>query len=103
MIGEDIDFTALIDVISSNFYQIDKNKLKSLSKPILYKIISNEHLKIESEDSLFEFINEILEGFDDENNDEKLTIFDFYEQIEFVGLSEEKFKEFVVRFDPTKN
>ncbi|KAK8835519.1 hypothetical protein M9Y10_044361 [Tritrichomonas musculus] len=104
-IGQDIDFTALIDVISSNFYQIDKNKLKSLSKPLLHKIISNKHLKIESEDSLFEFIDEIFEGTNEESqksDKNELTIYDFYELIEFVGLSDEKFREFVTRFDPTQ-
>lgn len=111
IIEEDIDFSSLIDIIASHFYQIDKNQIKSLPKSLLLKILSNTHLKIEDEDTLFEIIKEIFEERENENEnknkeedeeEEELTIFDFYEQINFSGLSDEKFKEFLEIFDPTK-
>lgn len=106
---QNIDFSFLIDTISSNFYQIDQNKLKKLSTPILHAIISNEHLKIDNEDSLYEFIKEIFnekekekEKESESENESELTIYDFYEGIEFVCLSDAKFKDFIESFDATR-
>lgn len=100
---QNIDFSLLIDTISSNFYQIDQNKLKKLSTPILHAIISNEHLKIDNEDSLYEFIKEIFNEKEKEKESEsELTIYDFYEGIEFVCLSDDKFKDFIESFDATR-
>ena len=68
------------------------------SKSILYSIISDPCLKIDSEDSLFDFIKLI---FQDDMSDEKdgLDIISFYEQIEFTLLSESKLCEFFDDFD----
>lgn len=94
------DIQNIIDFISSHFYSIDQNKLIQIPKRILYSIISNEHLQIESEDSLFEFINKIFN--DDNNDDTDLDIINFYEKLEFTQLSKEKFKEFISSFKPSE-
>ena len=79
---KDFDLSPFIDKTLSNFYSIDENKLKKLSKPILLSIISNEHLKIKIEDCLFDFIQSIL------NNNDDIYDIDFYEQICISFLSE---------------
>ena len=57
MFFEDQQF---FECISGQFHSIDKSKLLNLPKRILYSIICNEHLKVESEDSLFDFINKFF-------------------------------------------
>ncbi|KAK8841776.1 hypothetical protein M9Y10_026725 [Tritrichomonas musculus] len=86
----------IIDAISKNFYLIDENKLKELSKPILLSIISNEHLKIKDEDWLFDFIQSI------HNDDNDVCDIDFYEQICVPYLSEDKFKQLLLHINPSE-
>lgn len=87
------DYSTLIDQISSQFYSIDQTKLKHLPRSTLLRIISSDKLKLESEDSLYDFIESIFEDKSD------MTIYDFYESIELNALSESKFREFVSKFD----
>lgn len=87
----------IVENISSNFCSIDQNKLLQLPKSALYSILSNDHLKIQNEDSLYDFIREIFPN-DTEHSDE-LDIASFYELIEFANLSEKKFSEFLNDFD----
>lgn len=94
----DFDISSFIIPISKKFNSIDHKKLHKLSKPLLLKIISNENLKIEDEDSLFDFIKDIFE----QTNNESLTIIDFFEFIDFRNLSEEKFKEAIQCIDPNQ-
>ena len=82
----------IIDFISSHFYSLDKNKIKKLPKTVIYSIISNQKLKLESEDSLLDFIQELFEDDDKE-------IIDFYEQIELSQLSENKLIQFAESFN----
>lgn len=49
----------IINYISSHFHSIDKAKLLSLPVDILEKIILNENLKLQNEDQLVDFIDEI--------------------------------------------
>lgn len=83
--------TTLLDFISSNFYLIDQKKLRELSFSVLFLIIQNKKLKIESEDSLFNFIKELF----NDKKDNNFTIIDFLEMIEVKKLSNEKFSEFI--------
>lgn len=73
--------------------------MKTLSHSTIHSIISSSKLKLESEDSLLDFIDEI---FSSSNNDgsESESIYDLYEVIEFNGLSESKFQEIIERIDP---
>ncbi|KAK8845251.1 hypothetical protein M9Y10_021444 [Tritrichomonas musculus] len=87
----------IIENISSNFCSIDQNKLLRLPKSVLYSILSNDHLKIQNEDSLFDFIKEIF--LNDAEYSDELNIASFYELIEFANLSEKKFSEFLNDFD----
>lgn len=84
---------SLLRQISQNFYLIDQNKLVSLPKSILHTIISNEKLKLNSEDSLFEFINKIFE------NDNPNDAIPFYELIQIPNLTDECFKQFLLKID----
>ena len=95
------DYSTIIDFIASHFYLIDINKFAKLSKSIFYSIVANKHLKIESEDSLFDaiqlfFMNQKKET---QKNDECIDIISFYEEINFSLLSEVKFHSFLNEFD----
>ena len=91
------NYNNIIDFVSSHFYSIDKMKLKNLPKTIIYSIISNQNLKIKSEDSLFDFINELFEN--DEEKD--FDIISFYEEIEFKNLSQKKLDYFTDLLNPS--
>ena len=84
-----------IEFLSSNFFSIEKSKLICLPKPILYSIITSDKLKLENEDSLYEFIKEIFA----ENEDESFNEIMFYEEIEFTALSENEFNDFIENFN----
>lgn len=88
------NYSNIIDYISSHFYLIDHKKLKELPLEIIHSIIFNSNLRLESEESLFDFINELFE--DDHDSTELVS---FYETIEFSNLSECKFDEFYDSFD----
>ena len=91
------NYSDTIDKIANYFYAADSKELKQLQKPVLYSIICNSNLQITSEDSLFDFINEIFTN-EGENDD----IISFYEQIEFCNLSDENFHEFIENLDPSQ-
>lgn len=57
-----IEIEPIYDSLSNQFHEINKEKLFSLPMKQLYRIISNKHLKIENEDWLFEFIEELFEN-----------------------------------------
>lgn len=88
------NYQSLFDSVSSHFYSIDQTKLLQMPIHVLYSIISNKHLKLSSEDSLYDFINKIYENneFDDENHIKK---YEFYEFVDFSLLSERKFIDFI--------
>lgn len=86
--------------ISSNFYKVDKNRLKRLPREILPSIIKNEQLKLENEDSLIKFINELRK--EEEESIQSNSYVEFYEEIHFSCLLEDKLKEFTYRFDINK-
>lgn len=89
------DYSKAIDFISSHFYSIEEERLKKLPKTVLYSIISNSNLKIKSEDWLFDFINQIFK----EDASGSISITEFYEQLNFLTLSEAKFEEFLQKFE----
>lgn len=82
----------MIDVISSHF-QTNETKFLNLSKSTIYSIISNEHFKAKNADSLFEFINQILEEDEEENC--YYTKMNFYEFVDINSLNETNKKEFI--------
>lgn len=110
--------THIIEYIASHFYSIDENKLLQLPRSILYSIITNKHLKLRNEDSLFNFIQKIFakdnfeydydydeeedDRFDDSDDTDKINILSFYETIDFSSLSEKVFQEFVENFKSSK-
>lgn len=91
------DYKKTIESISGRLYSIDEEKLKKLPKPILYSILSSPHLRIKSEDWLFDFIQQIFN--ENESDSEIFNITSFYEQIDFLALSEAKFEEFLENFE----
>ena len=95
------NYKSVIDYIASHFSSIDENKIISLPQNLIYSIISNENLVIDSEDSLLEFIEKIFnqQEEDDEDDDE---IISFYEEIRFNELSENKFNEFIEKLSASK-
>ena len=83
----------IIEFLASHFYSIEKSKIISLPKSILYSIITNEKLKLENEDSLYSFIHQI---FSNNNNDENnVNIVQFYELVDFSSLSQKNFADFL--------
>lgn len=102
-LSKDFNYSSIIDKISSHFYSIDSFKLLKLPKSILYSIISNKNLKIKSEDSLLDFINRIFSNNTNEDNEnDEYSISSFYELIEFYGLTENKFIEFIQNLNVTE-
>ena len=93
------NYSDIVKFISKHFYLIDKEKLFQLPKRVLYSIISNESLTIESEDSLFDFINQLFNNQEKEENPE-IDFITFLEQIYFENLSEEKLSSFLDNFNP---
>ena len=93
--------TTGIDIIAQNFFTYDQSNLLKLPKTTLYSIISNPNLKIENEDSLFDFICKIFEN-DLDTNDESPKITSFLEEIYIVNLSKEKFHTFLELVEPNE-
>lgn len=82
--------TKEIDFISENMYRLtkeDKEHILTLDRDIISRIIFNDHLQIESEDSLIEMINSIYKK-DRENSS-------LYASVLFNNVSAEKMKEFL--------
>lgn len=93
----------VIDSLSSKFSEIETSKLFSLPKRILHSVISNEHLKIESEDALVDFIHNVFsEKKEEEENEDEMTLISFYEEVEMGSLSDEKFREVLLKIDASK-
>ena len=90
----------IINFVASHFYSIDKSRIIHLPKEVLLSIISNENIKIDNEDSLFEFIKQIFN--EEDINESDISILTFYEQLDFRSLSEEKFREFIQIFNPSE-
>ena len=85
-------YSNIIEYLSSNFYSINKETLLALPKQILYLIISNNKLKLESEDQLYDFIHKIFNQDSDSSTNENerfdnIDIVSFYEKIIFIALS----------------
>lgn len=76
--------------------EVDKNRLKFLPIEIVQSILSNEHLKVEDEDSVFEFIEEVKEAHEKE---EELKMNEFYEEVEVEFLSKDKLREFLSKIE----
>ena len=88
--------TDILRQISSHFYDIDKDELKTLGVGTVYSIISSDFLVVESEDSLFEFIEEIINDNKEMSEEDKIS---FYEELEIRSLSENKFNEVIDGID----
>ena len=50
------NYNNIIDFLSKSFDLIDKQKIFSLHKSVIFSILSNQNLHIESEDFLLDFI-----------------------------------------------
>lgn len=99
-----------INFISQNFHKFDDEELFQLPLPIIDLIISNSYLVVSSEDSLLEFIFHLLHFEQEKNVNEDVNsdkckydrirfINSFFEHVEFIHVSEEKFSEFISEFD----
>lgn len=93
-IDVDIDITELINGISSRIEKIDRNVLKKLPTQFFYRIITNDNLQVQSEDTVYDLINYFFEG---EKENQSLT--SFLEQIKMKKLSDKKFKELVLNLN----
>lgn len=86
----------LYDYVARNFYLLDKEDFLKLKRRIQYLIISNPNLQVENEDFLLDIVLNIINSNCD---DEEIDDISFLEQIEFIGLSEKMFYNFIRRFD----
>lgn len=83
-----------IEFISMHFYQLfetQKESLKTLTEDTLERIISHPHLKIQSEDDLLHFINELYLTSKKFSN--------FYSYVLFANVGQEAIDEFVNIYD----
>lgn len=94
-----LEYSNTIKYIASHLYSIDASKIIKLPKPVFYSIVKNDSLKVKSEDSLFELIDEYFSNNQNEDEETSLNEIDFYEHLKFEFLSENKFKEFIDKFD----
>lgn len=83
-------YSSIVQFIAGKFETINKQELKKVSKSILYSILTSDKLKIENEDELKDFIDDIFSNSDDENNED---IIYFYETLDFTKLSLQKISE----------
>ncbi|KAK8837030.1 hypothetical protein M9Y10_037075 [Tritrichomonas musculus] len=90
------DNDQIVKFISSHFFSIDPEKLYRLPLPILHAILSNNELKLRSEDSLFEFIEKVFESKEKYDISEKVV---FYELVDFCSLSEQKFNDAIEKIE----
>lgn len=101
----DFNFSEVTDFLANNFYALNQDMLLQLPKTILYMIISNSHLKLDSEDSLLDFVLRVFQKESDEEEKanvgkaDDLSIIEFYEKIDFAGLTENRLLEFLDDFD----
>lgn len=84
------DHDKIIPLMSNNFNLIDQSKLINLPSEFVLKIISDENLKIESEDFLFDFIIKIIKYKKEQQKDEIVDDNQFFEQIKASNLSKKK-------------
>lgn len=89
----------IIEFLSKSFFSIEKEKLLKLPKSALYSIISNPNLRIESEDSLVDFIYDIFETDEDDEN-ESFSMISFLELVHIESLSENKMIEIIEMIEP---
>lgn len=81
----------IIDFVSNNFENLDKEKLKKMSPEVIEMIISNENLKLSEENSLFQFV---LDLYDEDHSNSRL-----FEYVLFNNVSEELIQIFIQKFD----
>lgn len=85
-----LNFNKMIQYASSNFDQISKKDMETLDDYIIEEIISNDSLKIDSEDSLFQFIIDLYE-----KDQTKSYLFEY---IYFNNISQISFEKFIEKF-----
>ncbi|KAK8871588.1 hypothetical protein M9Y10_007322 [Tritrichomonas musculus] len=88
---QNIFYHKMIEVIASNFEEIDKEKLKKFSIEILEDIFRSDKLFLNDENSLFQFIFELYE------QDHSYAV--LFEYVAFCNISDEMFDTFVDKFD----
>lgn len=81
----------LIDFISENFENVNKDRLKLLKLEFLEEIIENEKLRINDEDSLMNFILSLYE-------DDRSYSF-LFESVLFFNISKDTLEKFINEFD----
>lgn len=79
--------SSIIDYFSLNFSKIDRKKLLNLPETVIYSIIDNEKLKIDDQDSFYDFLFEFISNSKDEEENEKCSLF---EKVDFTNLSPQK-------------
>ena len=87
-----IDCKDELDFLASHFHEAELDVLKRFSYSNLERVLTNPHLKLESEDQLYDMVS-LLAG----ENDDYLGLLRY---IEFAFLSESKLTEFLDKIFP---
>lgn len=95
-------YSKIIEYIADKFESMDKQKLKQLSKPILYSILTSDKLKIENEDALKDFIDDVFDFSSSSLNEENVDIVYFYEILDFSKLSLNKLSDVLDKIEIDK-
>lgn len=85
------EFDEIISFAAQNFFQIDQKEIEKMSPEVIELIISDEKLKVKSEDSLLEFLLDIYE------KDETCAY--LFGKVAFANVTENVLESFVQRFD----
>ena len=98
------DISEVFDEMAKKFDLIDKKCLKNLPKSVIYTVISNKNLVVESEDSLFDFVMDVFESDESEKCEEndEYNLMLFLEKIELGNLTEKKCAKYIQQIDPNK-
>ena len=100
-----IEYFGLINDIAKKLRSKDKEKMKSISKPVLYLLITSPHFNFDDEDCLVDIINDVFTKSSNDKNEyeeEELYINIFYEAVDFSQISIEKIEEMLNEIDYTK-
>lgn len=79
----DMNYDEELKYVASNFWDFNKDDLKSIDINLLEKIISSKYIKVESESSLFHFVLDVLQ-----NNENAAKILLNYIHYEYLPRSD---------------
>ncbi|KAK8837316.1 hypothetical protein M9Y10_036748 [Tritrichomonas musculus] len=95
-----------IEYFASNLCSFDDSQIIDLPRAVFYSILTNARLMIESEDWLLDLIDKFTSKEKEKcqfSLDDGLSDINFYEEVNFDFLSEDKLEEFIEKVRKKKS